>query len=215
MKARRRKTAGAGGIVLRANGHANGDGQLSKKAKAYAHGRLVQRCLAGDDEAWDRLYRECQPPLLAAIRLLLGEDSRNQDVVDEIASRVWYALFREDRRLLARYDPERHSLLEAYLMGLARIEWLRYARSEQRRQSVEFIGGCRSLAQLRVPDWEVAALLREFASQLTPGEQEFMEKALLAPREVEGDAITLSPTSVWQRRHRIKRKLRQFLRDDG
>jgi DNA-directed RNA polymerase specialized sigma24 family protein len=177
--------------------------------------RLVERCLGGDERAWERLYRECHPPLLRAIKLLLGSEATDIHLADEMAARVWYALLREGGRLLASYDPERDSGLSAFLMGLARIEIMRHLRSERRRRSYEFIGGRRILAEGRVPDWQVAVMMDEFSATLTAQERRFMEKFLLEPPDAEPtpEQGELSADSIWQRRHRIRRKLKAFFDD--
>lgn len=71
------------------------------------------------------------------------------------------------------------------------------------------------LAEGRVPDWQVTAMIDEFASTLTPQEQEFMEEFLLdlPPTQSDEEAAGLSVSNVWQRRHRIRLKLRAYLDD--
>jgi DNA-directed RNA polymerase specialized sigma24 family protein len=184
-------------------------------AAATADQHLVDRCLAGDERAWEKLYQDCHPQLLRAIKLLLGPDAGDFHLVDEMAARVWYALLRDGGRLLASYDVERDSRLSAFLMGLARIEIMRHMRSERRRRSYEFIGGRRILAEGRVPDWQVAAMMEEFSSTLSPQEKRFMEEFLLDPPQPSASAEPdqLSPSSVWQRRHRIRLKLKAFFED--
>ena len=185
----------------------------SSKDRARADRRLAERCLAGDEIAWERLYQRCHPQLLRAIKLLLGKDAGDLHLVDEMAARVWYTLLRDDGRLLASYDAERDCGLSAFLMGMARIEILRYMRSERRRRSYELIGGRRVLSEGRVPDWELAVMMDEFTSTLTPPELEFMERFLLfAPgAEADADAVEVPATSVWQRRHRLRLKLQIYL----
>ena len=196
-----------------ASGRAGRDGSTTDKARR--HQRLVERCLSGDERAWEQLYRECHPPLLRAIKLLLGPDAADIHLADEMAARVWYALLRDGGRLLVSYDAERDSSLSAFLMGLARIEIMRHLRSERRRRSYEFIGGRRILAEGRVPDWQVAVMMDEFSSTLTAQERCFMEKFLLEAPEAEPstDQGELSANSIWQRRHRIRRKLKAFFDD--
>jgi DNA-directed RNA polymerase specialized sigma24 family protein len=205
----RRSTAGEGAASERPGG----DGSAVEQARH--HQRLVERCLSGDEGAWEQLYRECHPPLLRAIKLLLGPDAGDVHLADEMAARVWYALLRDGGRLLASYDAARDSSLNAFLMGLARIEIMRHMRSERRRRSYEFIGGRRILAEGRVPDWQLAAMMDEFSSTLTAQERRFMEKFLLEASEPEPttDQGELSASSIWQRRHRIRRKLKAFFDD--
>jgi DNA-directed RNA polymerase specialized sigma24 family protein len=188
-------------------------GDVSSRDKARLDQRLAERCLAGEDQAWEQFYQRCHPPLLRAIKLLLGQDAGDIHLVDELAARVWYALLRDGGRLLARYDAAQDSDLSAFLMGLARIEIMRYMRAERRRRSHELIGGRKILAEGRVPDWKLASMMDEFTSTLTPPELEFMERFLLDSPGAEADADVeeLPATSVWQRRHRLRLKLQTYL----
>ncbi len=99
-------------------------------------------------------------------------------------------------------------------MGLARIEILRYTRSERRRQSHEMLSGRSRLEEQRVSDWQLATMMDEFVSALTPGEQEFLERFLTGPEEPgdNGDDQDISASNAWQRRHRIRFKLNEFLK---
>lgn len=190
-------------------------GDTSGRVKVREDQRLVERCLADDEPAWEQLYRECHPQLLRAIKLLLGRDAGDAHLVDEMAARVWYTLLRNGGRLLASYDAERDARLGAFLMGLARIEIMRHMRSERRRRSYEFLGGQQALAEGRIPDWQVITMMDEFSSTLTPQEKRFMEQFLLDDPEMEtgADVEELSASSIWQRRHRIRRKLKAFFED--
>ncbi len=190
---------------------AAGDG--ASRDEARVDQRLAERCLAGDERAWEHLYQQCHPPLLRAIKLLLGQDAGDVHLVDEMAARVWYTLLRDGGRLLASYDADRDSSLNAFLMGMARIEIMRYMRAERRRRSYELIGGRKILAEGRVPDWQLANMMDEFTSTLTPPELEFMERFLLdAPgTEADADVVEIPATSVWQRRHRLRLKLQAYL----
>ncbi len=175
---------------------------------------MVERCLAGDQRAWERLYRRCHPRLRKAIELLLGVDAADGHLIEEIAARVWYALLRDDCRLLAAYDADRDSPLEVFLMGLARIEILRHTRSERRRHWHELLRGRKTLEEDRVSDWQLASMMDEFLDTLTTGEREFLHRFLTSPTDPADDSEdpNLSSTTVWQRRHRIRCKLHQFLR---
>ena len=72
-----------------------------------ADGLLAKRCLAGEVAAWEQLYAQCHEPLLVSIRIMLGSQSADANLVDEIAARVWYALVANDGELLSRYKPSR------------------------------------------------------------------------------------------------------------
>ena len=189
------------------------DGGDSVKDHVNRDGQMVDRCLAGDERAWERLYGECHPRLRKAIGLLLRADAGGVHTVEEIAARVWYALLRDDFRLLKAYDADRDSTLYSFLMGLARIEILRYTRSERRRRSYEMLGGRTRLEEQRVSEGQVASLIDEFASTLTPGQREFMDLFVTGRAENKPDSglMGLSETSIRARRHRIRRKLNNFL----
>ena len=188
-----------------------GDGP--KKGRVLVDQQVVQRCLEGDERAWEKLYRKCHPRLRKAIELLLGVDASDGHVIEEIAARVWYALLKDNHRLLAAYDADRDSALDGFLMGLARIEILRYTRSERRRHSHEMSGGRNRLEEQRVSDWQLATMMDEFTSTLTAGERKFMERFLTGPVDDQTDAELedLPATTVWTRRYRIRRKLNRFL----
>ena len=181
--------------------HVNGDRQI------------VDRCLSGDKQAWEGLYKEFHPRLQKGIQLLLGSEAANVHIIDEIAARVWYALLRDDLRLLGTYDADRESTLDGFLMGLARIEILRYTRAERRRHQHEMRSGRRRLQERRVSEWQLSTMMDEFVSTLTPAQQEFMERFLTAPAEDDPDPALneLSGICVRVRRHRIRRKLNDFL----
>ena len=186
--------------------------QSAKAEPALTDRQLVEKCLKGDQRQWEKLYHRCQPRLRNAIEILLGLNSPDKYLVDEISARVWHALLRDECRLLALYDPQRDSTLDAFLMGLARIEIMRHNRAERRRQSHELIRGRRKLEEQRSHDWKAGALMNEFASTLTKSEREFLDQHLGRCTNTEDDAepLSLSTTAVWQRSHRIRLKLKSF-----
>ncbi len=65
---------------------------------------LLDRCLAGEVAAWEDLYAKCKEPLCTVIRGILphGYPNSGGEVVDEIASRVWYALVKNDGEILGK-----------------------------------------------------------------------------------------------------------------
>lgn len=180
-----------------------------------AEQRLVMCCLAGQERAWEQLYRRCHTDLVDAITLLLGPKAKDSHLVEEIAARVWYAVLRNEARLLARYDPDRNSSLSAFFMGLARVEILRHRREEGRRKRHEMTGGRKPQEEPDPSEWSVRSIISEFARTLTPLEKEFMDEYLTSSEpndDAEGDG-TLPATTIWQRRHRIRTKLQAFLEE--
>ena len=170
--------------------------------------RLAKRCVNGEVLAWEELYGRFHDPLCTAIRGMLGSGGADLSRIDEIAARVWYALVRDDGELLNRFDPARHTRLTGFLRGLARIEVMRYFRAEYRRRTQEAACPCPDRSGTAVSDWQVTAMIDDFATTLTAGEQEFLEEHLLGQPE-EGDG-KVSQATVWQRCHRIREKLKAF-----
>jgi hypothetical protein len=188
-----------------------------KHDAALADRRLVDRCVAGDVAAWERLYRQCHAPLCSAIGALVGQNCCDSNLIDEIAARVWYALVRNDGELLDRFDPSWNLRLGSFLRGLARIELMKYFRAEQRHRAREAEIGCKPQDDGSLSDPQFDAMFSEFTATLTPGEQHFLERYLLVPYEKAAgdDPARLSDASIWQRRHRLRSKLRTFFRDEG
>lgn len=180
-----------------------------------AEQRLVMRCLAGEERAWEQLYRKCHPELLETIKFLQGGEANDAHLVEEIAARVWFELLRDRARLLARYEPDRDSTLNAFLMGLARIEMMRHRRAERRRRLHERTAGHKSEEQQAPSDWQVRSIIEEFMSTLTPREKEFMDDYLTSrvPSEESGNGDAFSTSNAWQQRHRIRTKLQAFLKE--
>jgi hypothetical protein len=139
---------------------------------------------------------------------MLGPGGADLSRVDEIAARVWYALVRNDGKLLDRFDPTRHARLGGFLRGLARIEIMQYFRAEYRRRTQESACPRRHSGAAAASDWQVTAMIDDFATTLTAGEQEFLEEHLLG--QPDGDGRELSEANAWQRRHRIRSKLKAF-----
>jgi len=174
---------------------------------------LAERCLAGEVAAWEELYGRFHRPLCAAISRMLGPGGSDLSRVDEIAARVWYALVRNDGELLNRFDPARHTRLGTFLRGLARIEIMQYFRAEYRRRAQEAAAACRESGGSADSDFHVAALIEDFVTTLTAGEQEFLEEHLLGPPGRSGRE--LSQANFWQRCSRIRAKLKAFFGVDA
>ena len=125
---------------------------------------------------------------------MLGPAGSDFSRVDEIAARVWYALVRNDGELLGQFDRKRETRLGGFLHGLARIEVLQYFRTEYRRRARETACCSRANGGSAVSDWQVAAMIEDFATTLSATEQEFLEEHLLGQSQEEGH--DLSDSSV-------------------
>ena len=182
----------------------------TNQAGTHADGLLARRCLAGEVAAWEQLYAQCHEPLLMSIRVMLGRQSSDASLVDEIAARVWYAVVANDGEMLLRYDPNRGARLATFLRGLAKHELARHFRQETRRRR-------RELSALRErPQYgdnnssPPASALADFLNTLTPGERGFCNDYLLAEPAAAAEAAH-STATVWQLSHRVYRKLLHFL----
>jgi hypothetical protein len=184
-----------------------------KNGDAQADRALVDRCLAGEVAAWEILYRQCHEPLLAAISSLLRADCRDSNLMDEIAARVWYSLVKNDGELLDRFDPVWNMRLSGFLRGLARLEVLQYFRAEKRRRMREASVGRKQRDDSLFTDCQVNAMLSEFASTLTPKEQYFLDEYILSSSQ-DLESLSLTDHTIWQRRHRIRAKLLEFVRGE-
>jgi len=150
---------------------------------------------------------------MRVVKTMLGDQASHVHLVDEITARVWYALVREDARLLSRCEAQEQFQLDTFLMGLARIEILRHRRDQRRRQRHEVAGGRKAMRQRQLSDGELCRMIDDFVTTLTPQEQQFVDEVLLAPPVEDGNrnALGLRKSAVWQRRRRIRRKLEAFL----
>jgi len=187
----------------------NGSTPMSDRA-------LVDRCLAGDVLAWEDLYGKCQPPLLLAIRVFLGRNASKQDLVEDIAAKVWFTVIDGKSNLLNRFDSGRGCRLTTFLAGVAKNEVSRHFRAERRRQSREAIASwARSSTSNNGRFGSLASsdvALNEFLTTLTPREREFCEGHLLGAVAVEPTAYT--PANRWQLQHRVRSKLWKFLQQE-
>jgi hypothetical protein len=178
-------------------------------AGARADGRLAERCLAGEVAAWEELYGQCHEPLLLSIKIMLGKQSSDANLVDEIAARVWYALVANDGELLARYDCERGARLITFLRALAKDQSAQHFRTEVRRRNRELLA-MRERQQQQKNLGQPVGSLSEFLCTLTPHERVFCSDYLLA----EPSGVVKEPyssASIWQLSHRVYRKLLRFL----
>ncbi len=171
---------------------------------------LLTRCLSGDRLAWEEFCEECTPELRRLVRFFLGANG-DDDTIEEIVACVWYALLRDDARVLRRYSPGRSSCLGCYLAGVVRrhVGQHRRAEWERLRHTRQLASRVRSVLVGRAPEVSPDSLLHEFAATLNPKELDFLERYLLCAQD--GSQGGLSAGDIWQRRHRLRVKLWHFL----
>lgn len=171
---------------------------------------LIEACLKGEPAAWTRLYECFHDPLLAAIRGFLRDAATDLSLVDEIAARVWYALVRDDAELLARFDVDRGCRLITFLSVLAKSEARQYFRSERRRRSREEKVSRPEMESEEIDLSFSTVSHEEFLASLSPSERAYFTSVLIAgDGEDASDEYSLG--NAWQLRHRVRKKLTQFL----
>jgi len=171
---------------------------------------LVDRCRAGDEAAWAEIHQRCHGYLVRQIRYTLGQHGRDANLVEEIAARVWFGLVSDKAQLLERFQPKRGSGLEKYLAAIARYEVLRHQRSEFRRRRREHeTQTMRSTNRDERLLREMTVDVNEFLPQLTPREKEFFHHVLMGNNGAQ--EMDISAPNAWQLKHRIRKKLLEFL----
>lgn len=95
---------------------------------------LVERCIAGEPEAWEDLISLLTPVLrqgLSAIASRRGFRLPPEDM-DDLLSKVWEDLLRDDKRLLRIHRPE--ASLERWILAIAVDRLLPRVRSQIREE---------------------------------------------------------------------------------
>ncbi len=169
--------------------------------------------MEGHERAWVELHRRCQPRMLASIRSTLGRRAADRSLIEEIAARVWYSLVNGKFRLLERYRADVSSNgLASYVAGIARVEGLRYLRSEHVRRQREADAEAGRRRRAEDGDAMLSLDMDKFLATLSPRERYFYENFLAAlPQDVDKNDLTQS--NRWQLGHRVRRKLTDFLKE--
>ncbi len=189
---------------------------VSKQPKGHSCGgavsddQIINSCLAGDSDAWNELYHRFHDPLLATIRSLY-RTIIDPNLVEEIAARVWYALIKDEHRLLVRFDPSREIRFTTYLALIVKSQAQQHFRDERRRRAREAVTS-KPLDSPCLVEHEIALAVDfndQFLKGLTPAEKKFYDRVLISV-EQEAD---YTPENTWQLRHRVLAKLQAFLVD--
>lgn len=153
-------------------------------------------------------------PLQRLIRHQLQSRRYDLELIDELTSLVWLALFANDGRLLARFDESRGVSLLAYLREIVRDVTSRYFRTERRRRQHERASAALRSTEVLPADAPFrSSTLQEFMRILTPAELKYFEQAFVTRPETHVDARTYSQSNRWQLNRRIVRKFEYFLRN--
>lgn len=183
---------------------------MQPNSKVVDDRRLIDLCVAGEVDAWSRLYGEFHDSLIFGIRAFLGRAGQDSSLVDEIAARVWYALVKNDFELLDRFDVQRGCRFSTFLSLIAKNEARLILRSEKRRRKRE-ISVCKLEGSPSAGSEPRAWLSEdEFVETLSPAERVFYFDVLI-DGSVSNHSVDYSKQNEWQLRHRVRRKLEQFI----
>jgi hypothetical protein len=210
MNGRVAQALNGNGKSFRANGQAASPRAESKSSRMIQQDQLlVTRCLAGETDAWSQMYERFHGSLLASIRAFLGRAGQDMHLVDEISARVWYALVRNQFALLARFDPDRGCRLSTFLSVIGKSEARLLLRSERRRKTRECVASRREMEPAQT---ECRSVLDDddFLATLSPRERTFYRDILVATTVSEANS-EFSQQNQWQLRHRVRKKLEQYL----
>ena len=185
-----------------------------QKTRLEQDQELMERCVQGDLEAWDKIYLQCQPALLLSIKTMLIGKVADPNLAEEISARVWYAMIKEDGKLLARYDSKKGARLITFLRVVAKSEIAQHFRSEARRHRRELIAAGNKDVIRASNNEQAVAQLWDFEPTLTAAEKEFYEEYLIENSENGTGDLPLSAGNR-KLRSRIKNKLIRFLDDSN
>jgi DNA-directed RNA polymerase specialized sigma24 family protein len=196
------------------NGHAlPTDAQVNGSLDGpAADRRLVDRCLAGDDQAWQELFAQQHHRLLASIRSMFGRSVNDPNRVEEIAACLWYELVADKGELLNQFDVDQGCRLSTYLSALAKSTAVEIFRADKRRRRREVQVSQPELGGSLETEDQSNHRISTFLDRLTPRERGFCVEVLLNGTDSAG---LYSPTNDWQLRSRIRRKLREFARESA
>jgi DNA-directed RNA polymerase specialized sigma24 family protein len=173
---------------------------------------LVERCLLGHVPAWSEIYQAFHETLLVSIRRYLSRAGQDRNLVEEIAARVWYSLVKNDFELLGKFDVSRGCRLSTYLSVVAKNETRALFRSERRRKTREHVASRPDITEQSHIDSTRLVTDEEFLATLSQAERAFFLDVLVAPPEQRAEAeLSYSTENNWQLRHRIRKKLEQFI----
>lgn len=193
-----------------------GDQAANQEESFAADHQLAQRCADGEVAAWEELYHQYHDRLLASIHIMLSGQHADPSLAEEIAARVWYALVEQDGRLLLKYNPKRGASLMTYMQVLAKDLLRRYYRSERRRQDRERAVMTRRPSSHSSEMDQNASTLDEFLDTLSATERTFYDQCLVSSSGSSTSAgLDYSSATVWQRTHRLYKRMARFLSPDG
>ncbi len=170
--------------------------------------KLLQACLGGDEQAWNRLVERLAPVVWRLAWRLVGQTYGRAEAEDALQD-VFVKLLKDDCRLLREYKPELSSL-EYYITVIARSAFLSRLR------------GLKAKAFSRLPEEiedresriESNLVLDAALGILVGREREIIELLFgqgLSPREV-AEKLVITEATVRSAKRNALEKLREFFK---
>ena len=186
--------------------------------KTLSDSELLQQLLSLDEAAWREFHRRYDRMIGSCVHRVVTRFNKvvASDAIQEICGNIYASLLANDMHKLRRFEVERGNKLGTWI-GLISInatwDYLRRTvrrpvvdpmmLSERLHDDVDFIG-----RQIAREDCDrLAAIVRA----LPPRDQEFVRLCFFegaSPQEV-ADALGLGLKSVYTKKHRIMRQLRE------
>ena len=184
--------------------------RAGRSRAALASPSLWTRCFRGEQRAWEEFFATCTPDLRRLVGYFLGPHRRDAETIEEIVARTWYALVRNDAKLLRRCARIPCGCQRRFLAGIVRNEVRRYVRgeSDRARRQRQFADLCTDRRRPVPTASDYGTMLEDFAQTLNGNERDFFENYLLGSPD---SGRVLSDANVWQRRHRLRVKAMHFL----
>jgi RNA polymerase sigma-70 factor (ECF subfamily) len=187
--------------------------------------RLIERCIAGENRAWQRFLKEYQRCIQGAILGLLAKFSIHEaEIADDIFAAVIEKLLKDDCRALRRFQW--NSKISTWLVSIARNKTYDYLRGLKRKPTVSIntpIDDDDGLEKVLAADLDLehdleTRLTAEEALDLLPT----TEKLVLKLYYIEGmkekeiaELLGLTVDAVSARKSRSLKKIRSLVLKDS
>jgi RNA polymerase sigma-70 factor (ECF subfamily) len=166
---------------------------------------LVERARDGDADAWDVLYRESYPRLIAYARRRVADDAA-RDIVAETMARAVEGI--------DRYDADR-GRFEAWLFGICRVLLLQAARKAGRPDRAPLADATSAVVGEGLDADEEARAMRVAYGRLTEDERELLDLRVIGALSADEVGVLLNrrPGAVRTAQSRALARLRIFFEE--
>ena len=171
--------------------------------------KLLQACLGGDEQAWNRLVERLAPVVWRLAWRLVGQTYGRAEAEDALQD-VFVKLLKDDCRLLLEYKSELSSL-EYYITVIARSAFLSRLRGLKAKA---FSRLPEEIEDIRESQAESKQFLDAALGVLAGREREIIELLFgqgLSPREV-AEKLVVTEATVRSAKRNALEKLREFFK---